>query len=352
MLKVKGEINLFLDLSHKKYGKNEKCTGNSRGSKEKFMGNNVNSAGKNPAARNGRHDRLPRDRARSDARARRRGLLRELPELSGVCGVEVLDLMQRDSTDITADDRMQMARAVWENRGAYDGFVIAHGTDTLACTAALLHHLLPHIDRPVVVTGSMLPMGAEGSDAPGNLLDALRVAADGRCGVYAVLRGSILRGTNVLKVHSTALDAFVSANEPPAGRVADGSVIWDAPAPAEGTPRLVQRLEPHVFVLRLTPDLPPSFFSVLHGFPSVIIETFGGGGIPAHMEQAVRALIADGTRVFPLRHSVSRAASICINMRSAAGRKPWARCRSACGRSRTRSPRSCVENCKKQGGGR
>lgn len=67
------------------------------------------------------------------------------------------------------------------------------GTDTLACTAALLHHLLPHIDRPVVVTGSMLPMGAEGSDAPGNLLDALRVAADGRRGVYAVLRGSILQ---------------------------------------------------------------------------------------------------------------------------------------------------------------
>lgn len=298
MPKVKGEINLFLDLSHKKTRKNEKCTGNSRGGKEKFMGNNVNPAGKilliatggTIACRETGHGLTPV----LDGE----GLLRELPELSGVCGVEVLDLMQRDSTDITADDRMQMAQAVWENRGAYDGFVIAHGTDTLACTAALLHHLLPHIDRPVVVTGSMLPMGAEGSDAPGNLLDALRVAADGRRGVYAVLRGSILRGTNVLKVHSTALDAFVSANEPPAGRVADGSVIWDEPAPGEGTPRLVQRLEPHVFVLRLTPDLPPSFFSVLHGFPSVIIETFGGGGIPAHMEQAVRALIADGTRVF------------------------------------------------------
>lgn len=160
MPKVKGEINLFLDLSHKKYGKNEKCTGNSRGSKEKFMGNNVNSAGKilliatggTIACRETGHGLTPV----LDGE----GLLRELPELSGVCGVEVLDLMQRDSTDITAEDRMQMARAVWENRGAYDGFVIAHGTDTLACTAALLHHLLPHIDRPVVVTGSMLPMGA------------------------------------------------------------------------------------------------------------------------------------------------------------------------------------------------
>ena len=120
------------------------------------MGNNVNSAGKilliatggTIACRETGHGLTPV----LDGE----GLLRELPELSGVCGVEVLDLMQRDSTDITADDRMQMARAVWENRGAYDGFVIAHGTDTLACTAALLHHLLPHIDRPVVVTGSML----------------------------------------------------------------------------------------------------------------------------------------------------------------------------------------------------
>lgn len=116
------------------------------------MGNNVNSAGKilliatggTIACRETGHGLTPV----LDGE----GLLRELPELSGVCGVEVLDLMQRDSTDITADDRMQMARVVWENRGAYDGFVIAHGTDTLACTAALLHHLLPHIDRPVIVT--------------------------------------------------------------------------------------------------------------------------------------------------------------------------------------------------------
>lgn len=224
-------------------------------------------------------------------------LLRELPELASVCDTEVLDLMQRDSTDITAADRMQMARAVWERRGEYDGFVIAHGTDTLACTAALLHHLLPGIDRPVVVTGSMLPMGAGGSDAPGNLADALRVAADGRRGVYAVLRGKILCGTNVLKVHSTALDAFVSVNEPPTGRIENGKVLWDAPEPAEAAPRLVTEIDPHVFVLRLTPDLPPSFFSVLSGFSNVIIETFGGGGIPAHMEQAVHSLIESGTRV-------------------------------------------------------
>lgn len=78
------------------------------------MGNNVNSAGKilliatggTIACRETGHGLMPCSTGE--------GLLRELPELSGVCGVEVLDLMQRDSTDITADDRMQMARAVWK----------------------------------------------------------------------------------------------------------------------------------------------------------------------------------------------------------------------------------------------
>ena len=101
----------------------------------------------------------------------------------------------------------------------------------------------------------------------------------------------------MLKVHSTALDAFVSVNEPPAGRIENGKVLWDAPEPAKAAPRLVTEIDPHVFVLRLTPDLPPSFFSVLSGFSNVIIETFGGGGIPAHMEQAVHSLIESGTRV-------------------------------------------------------
>ena len=107
-------------------------------------------------------------------------LLGALPELSALCTVETLDLMQLDSTDVTAADRQRMAQAVWQNREKFDGFVLTHGTDTLAYTAALLTHLLPHFDKPLVLTGSMLPMGVPDSDAPRNLLDAFRTAADGR----------------------------------------------------------------------------------------------------------------------------------------------------------------------------
>ena len=90
-------------------------------------------------------------------------LLGALPELSALCTVETLDLMQLDSTDVTAADRQRMAQAVWQNREKFDGFVLTHGTDTLAYTAALLTHLLPHFDKPLVLTGSMLPMGVPDS---------------------------------------------------------------------------------------------------------------------------------------------------------------------------------------------
>lgn len=124
-------------------------------------------------------------------------LLGALPGLSALCTVETLDLMQLDSTDVTAADRQRMAQAVWQNREKFDGFVLTHGTDTLAYTAALLTHLLPHFDKPLVLTGSMLPMGVPDSDAPRNLLDAFRTAADGRAGVYAVMNGQILHGSHV-----------------------------------------------------------------------------------------------------------------------------------------------------------
>ena len=159
-------------------------------------------------------------------------LLGALPELSALCTVETLDLMQLDSTDVTAADRQRMARAVWQNREKFDGFVLTHGTDTLAYTAALLTHLLPHFDKPLVLTGSMLPMGVPDSDAPRNLLDAFRTAADGRAGVYAVMNGQILHGSHVFKQHSTEIDAFLSANAAPAGEICGGEVRWSKPASA------------------------------------------------------------------------------------------------------------------------
>ena len=226
-------------------------------------------------------------------------LLGLLPALGTICTATVCDLMQVDSTDLTTADRVTIARAVWDNRTAYDGFVIAHGTDTLAATAALLDHMLPGIDRPVVLTGSMLPMGAPGSDAPRNLLDAFRVAAAGRAGVFAVLCGAILPGRHVYKRHSTAIDAFCAVGAPPAGAVcADGTIHWQAPPRPAGKPAFRPAAARSVPVIRLTSDLDPAFFDRLHGCPHLILETYGAGGLPARLVSAVGALIASGTQVY------------------------------------------------------
>lgn len=226
-------------------------------------------------------------------------LLDLLPELKQICEVAVCDLMNLDSTDLTAADRMRIAHTVWDHYARYDGFVVAHGTDTLAYTAALLHHVLPNLDKPLVLTGSMLPMGVSGSDAPRNLLDAFRVAAAGCSGVLAVLHGKIILGNHVFKRHSSEADAFISASAPLAGTVdGAGRVHLDALPTVSGSPALVEQIDPRVLLVKLTPDLEPDFFTALRGYPKVILEAFGAGGIPQRLEQALRGLMESGTRVY------------------------------------------------------
>ena len=228
----------------------------------------------------------------------------------------------------------------------FDGFVLTHGTDTLAYTAALLTHLLPHFDKPLVLTGSMLPMGVPDSDAPRNLLDAFRTAADGRAGVYAVMNGQILHGSHVFKQHSTEIDAFLSANAAPAGEIRESEVHWNTPASvSSGEPKLVEQIDTHILPVRLSPDLDPSFFSVLLGYPKVVLEAFGAGGVPARLESAVRDLIQSGTRVY-ITTSARKAVCTCTNTRSDAVPKHSVRFLSAAVPSRTRSAHSCAVNCK------
>ena len=94
------------------------------------------------------------------------------------------------------------------------------------------------------------------------------------------------------------IDAFVSAGVPPLGAVGtDGKVRWDVPA-APPAPTAPSALDPHVLLVKLTPDLEPDFFTALRGYPKVILEAFGTGGIPQRLEQAVRGLMESGTRVY------------------------------------------------------
>lgn len=225
-------------------------------------------------------------------------LIEFLPEIRKICRVFVENPFRVDSTDLTTAQRRALALLVWENYDRYDGFVIAHGTDSLSYTAALLHHMLRNLNKPVLLTGSQHPIG-EHADAERNLLDAFRVACAGWTGVAAVLHGQIIHGNHVVKVHSHTMDAFRSINAPLAGTIRDdGKVMLHTPPMRGGEPRFVDLVSASFVVLKLVPDLDPSILALLRRYDKVILEGYGAGGIPASLEQAVQQLIQSGTGVY------------------------------------------------------
>lgn len=226
-------------------------------------------------------------------------LLEMLPEISKICRVIVENPLSMDSTDMSAADRMKIANCLWQNYDRYDGFVITHGTDTLSYTAAFLYHVLRNLNKPVILTGAQLPMGMEGSDAERNLLDAFRVVDAGYVGVAAVLHGQVIRGNHVVKMHTTAVNAFRSVGAPLAGTIDEnGKVRLQIVPLLGGEPYFVENVDAKIVLLKLVPDLDPSIFDFLSRYPRVIIEGFGSGGIPQRLEKVVQKLIMSGTKVY------------------------------------------------------
>lgn len=238
-------------------------------------------------------------------------LLEFIPGMSHICKTTVINPMSVDSTDLTAEHRQRLAKMIWDYRDQYDGFVITHGTDTLAYSAALLQHLLRNFNKPVILTGAVRPMGEEGSDAEGNLLGAFRVACADYNGVAVYVCKQIIRGNNIVKIDSRSIAAFRSVNAPIDGTVtASGQVIINHRPDLTGEPELVTDIDPSVVVMRLTPDLDPSILDFLGKYRKVILAGFGSGGVPTRLEKVVQKLILSGTRVYLTTQCISGGADL------------------------------------------
>ena len=207
-------------------------------------------------------------------------MLRHLGDLP--CRVSVRELMNLDSSNLQPEDWETMARAVAGEHDHFDGFVISHGTDTLAYTAAALHQMLHHPAKPVIITGSQLPLTMEGSDGPRNLRDAFFTACEGVPGVYVVFHGDVIDGARAKKMHTERFAAYASVNAPLA-RITPSGVQWKERRSPDGEAfRLVTGLERRVCVLKLIPGTRPELLDMLvdAGYRGVIIEGFGAGGVP------------------------------------------------------------------------
>ena len=138
-------------------------------------------------------------------------LLQFVPELEGMCRIDTMQLYDLDSTNIGPEHWCGMAKAIRDHYGEYDGFVIAHGTDTMAYTAAALSYMVQNPAKPIVLTGSQKSIYNRDTDARNNLLHAFAYAvSEGAWGVQIVFDNLVILGTRARKVRSKSLNAFSS----------------------------------------------------------------------------------------------------------------------------------------------
>lgn len=219
-------------------------------------------------------------------------LLAHLPELEQLCMPETLALCSIDSTDMGPDHWLALARAIQENYALYDGFIVCHGTDTLAYTAAALSYLIQNADKPIILTGSQQPISNEITDAKKNLRDSVVCALDpGSRGVMVVFGGNVIAGTRAKKNKTISYDAFASVNFPALAQVQGDRLVRYIPSPwPSGPVEFGRALDTRVFLLKLTPGLAPEILpEIFRLYDCIIVESFGVGGVPSALMDAFAA---------------------------------------------------------------
>ena len=208
-------------------------------------------------------------------------LLREVDHLSRHYRIHCKNILNLDSSNIQAEEWQLIARSVYEALPDYDGVVITHGTDTMAYTASMLTFMLQNLEKPVVLTGSQLPMGHPLSDAPANFMEALAVLRQAERGVYLVFHHQVILGTRAVKMRTTAFDAFHSVNAANFGWIDAEGVHLSAPLPPLPLPPLSDKMDSRVFLLKLIPGTSPDVLDwlVSAGYRGLVIEAFGLGGV-------------------------------------------------------------------------
>ena len=222
--------------------------------------------------------------------------LRYVPSVQALCQVDCLQVCNIDSTNMTPAHWLAIARAVEARYDGYDGFVISHGTDTMAYTAAALSYHIQGSPKPIVLTGSQKPIHMDITDSKTNLMDAFAVACDGRMpGVTVVFGGAVILGTRARKTYSKSYGAFSSINYPVLGVVQEGRLIPYLLPAADPEPRFYRELNQRVSLVKLIPGLSPAYLDfALRESDAVLVESYGVGGVPAGEEGAFYRLLRQG----------------------------------------------------------
>ncbi len=222
-------------------------------------------------------------------------LLQQIPEVREVgCAIETVQFDQPlDSADMGPESWACLARLIADHYAAYDGFVVLHGTDTMAYTASALSFMLENLSKPVILTGSQLPLGMLRTDGKENLLTALEIAA-AREGEFPLIEevciffeNDLMRGNRTSKTGADNFNAFHSYNYP---ALAHAGVTIHYNRPHLYRPILRKPLKPHfqldtnVALLKLFPGISLRYVETvlgMEGLKGVVLETYGSGNAPS-----------------------------------------------------------------------
>jgi len=194
-----------------------------------------------------------------------------------------------DSSNIEADFWQKIANTVIDNYNEYSGFVILHGTDTMAYTSSVLSFMLQGLNKPIVLTGSQLPLGSLRTDGRANLITSIEIAAAKALNnvevpeVSVCFEQTLYRGNRITKHYSDKFNAFMSHNYPPLARVGT-SIFYDQQnlMPATDELKTYLKLDNRIKTVRLHPCMRESKFDQLYGddVRAIILESYGTGNAP------------------------------------------------------------------------
>lgn len=217
-----------------------------------------------------------------------------------------------DSSNINYKDWQDLAYIIYENYDQYDGFVILHGTDTMAYTASALSFMLEGLNKPVILTGAQIPIGYIRSDARENLITALEMASartsDGKPRVREVciyFNFLLLRGNRAQKVRSSTFAAFETQNYP---LLAESGIFIEyndaGLLPFQNSELTIKnKFDPNVIILKIYPSIPKTVIESvfqIEGLKGVVLESYGSGNTMQHkwFHQILHKAIENGIVVY------------------------------------------------------
>ena len=198
-----------------------------------------------------------------------------------------------DSSNVTPDNWITLAQLIQDNYLNYDGFVVLHGTDTMSYTASAMSFMLENLSKPVVFTGSQIPIGVLRTDGRENLITAIEIAGtqlDGQPLIPEVslyFQNRLFRANRTTKQSTEALNAFKSYNFPPLAEVGVNITYHQnltlQPNKYGRKLDVATQLETHIAVIKLTPGIDKSILKSMltsAGLKAIVLETFGSGNAP------------------------------------------------------------------------